>query len=484
MSKWLVVVDRLVDLPEGAGAAEIMTTRDYIAGPLAAIGPRKVVNLARSQGYQTLGYYVSLLAEARGHKVLPTVGAMLELRGKKGYAHRLPELEETLNRIIRRMDIEPEGNFRLVVCLGEVEDPRFERLGAELFDAFRVPVLEVFVAAGTPWTIKKIAPVPLAELGAPSRARFTAALAAHTQTRWRPSRAKAQPRFDLAVLHDPAERLPPSDTASLKRFARLAEGWGLGVELITRKQQDELAEFDALWIRATTNIDHYTWRFARAAEQEGMPVIDDPTSIVRCTNKIYLAELLQANNVPHPKTRIAGTLREAERLERDLGWPMVLKIPDGSFSRGVHKVGDREELNRTLRMLFDDTELVLAQEFMPTAFDWRIGVLDGEPLFACQYLMARNHWQIVKHGEGGKALEGAMRAVQLAAAPAQVVQTAVKAARLIGRGLYGVDIKQNDRGVFVIEVNDNPNLVHGEEDDAEGDVVWRKITDWFLMRLG
>jgi glutathione synthase/RimK-type ligase-like ATP-grasp enzyme len=176
-------------------------------------------------------------------------------------------------------------------------------------------------------------------------------------------------------------------------------------------------------------------------------------------------------------------LREAERLERELGWPMVLKIPDGSFSRGVHKVADREELNRTLRMLFDDTELVLAQEFMPTAFDWRIGVLDGEPLFACQYLMARNHWQIVRHGEGGKALEGAMRAVQLAAAPAQVVQTAVKAARLIGRGLYGVDIKQNDRGVFVIEVNDNPNLVHGEEDDAEGDIVWRKITVGFLMRL-
>ena len=39
--------------------------------------------------------------------------------------------------------------------------------------------------------------------------------------------------------------------------------------------------------------------------------------------------------------------------------------------------------------LFEDTDLLLAQKFMPTDFDWRVGVLDGEPLFVCQYQMAR-----------------------------------------------------------------------------------------------
>ena len=72
-----------------------------------------------------------------------------------------------------------------------------------------------------------------------------------------------------------------------------------------------------------------------------------------------------------------GDLLTAERL---LGWPIVVKIPDGSFSRGVHKVETAEELKKLSDKLFEDTDLLLAQKFMPTKFDWRVGVLDGEPL--------------------------------------------------------------------------------------------------------
>jgi len=70
------------------------------------------------------------------------------------------------------------------------------------------------------------------------------------------------------------------------------------------------------------------------------------------------------------------------KAERLLGWPMVVKIPDGSFSRGVHKVETSEELKKLSDKLFEDTDLLLAQKFMPTEFDWRVGVLSGEPLFA------------------------------------------------------------------------------------------------------
>ena len=58
-----------------------------------------------------------------------------------------------------------------------------------------------------------------------------------------------------------------------------------------------------------------------------------------------------------------------------------------------------------------------------------------------------------------------------------------KAARCIGDGLYGVDLKETKDGVFVIEVNDNPNLDHGWEDSGEKDEVWVRLTQWFLDRL-
>jgi glutathione synthase/RimK-type ligase-like ATP-grasp enzyme len=161
---------------------------------------------------------------------------------------------------------------------------------------------------------------------------------------------------------------------------------------------------------------------------------------------------------------------------------MVVKIPDGSFSRGVHKVDDFAALKALTDKLFEDTDLLLAQQFMPTEFDWRVGVLDGEPLFVCQYQMARGHWQIIKHGPDG-AHEGGFRTMAIAEAPPSVIEAALRAARAIGAGLYGVDLKEAGEAVVVIEVNDNPNLEHGVEDQVGKDEVWGRILQWFIKRL-
>ena len=79
---------------------------------------------------------------------------------------------------------------------------------------------------------------------------------------------------------------------------KAAESLAIRPELITRDDYGRLAEFDALFIRETTYVNHHTYRFARRAASEGLVVIDDPVSIVRCTNKVYLAELLQRYRIP------------------------------------------------------------------------------------------------------------------------------------------------------------------------------------------
>jgi glutathione synthase/RimK-type ligase-like ATP-grasp enzyme len=56
---------------------------------------------------------------------------------------------------------------------------------------------------------------------------------------------------------------------------------------------------------------------------------------------------------------------------------------NGSFSRGVHLVNTVEEFRRIADELFEETDLLLAQKFLPTQFDWRVGVLAGETLFVC-----------------------------------------------------------------------------------------------------
>ena len=111
-------------------------------------------------------------------------------------------------------------------------------------------------------------------------------------------------RFDLAILHNPEEKTPPSDERALQRFMKAAESVGFGAELITKDDYARLAEYDALFIRETTNVNHHTYRFARRAAAEGLVVIDDPESIVKCANKVYLAELLEHHDIPMPRTLV------------------------------------------------------------------------------------------------------------------------------------------------------------------------------------
>jgi glutathione synthase/RimK-type ligase-like ATP-grasp enzyme len=300
---------------------------------------------------------------------------------------------------------------------------------------------------------------------------------------WRKHRPPQAARYDLAILHDPHESLHPSNERALRRFVKAGEALGFDVDLITKKDFGRLNEYDALFIRETTRVAHHTYRFAKKAEAEGIVVIDDPTSILRCTNKVYLAELLRSNEVPTPQTLVVGR-QDLDEVEKRLNYPMVLKMPEGAFSLGVFKVSNDAEMRETAARLFKESELILAQAYTYTPFDWRIGILNNEPLFACQYFMTKAHWQIVKHNEGGGYTEGAFKSWAVHDVPKAVMETALKAASLIGDGLYGVDLKQTDDGkVYVIEVNDNPNVDSGVEDKDLGDELYDRIMLDFMRRV-
>jgi glutathione synthase/RimK-type ligase-like ATP-grasp enzyme len=97
--------------------------------------------------------------------------------------------------------------------------------------------------------------------------------------------------------------------------------------------------------------------------------------------------------------------------------------------------------------------------------------------------MAPGHWQIIRRDGGHEPEEGPWQALAVGEAPEEVVQTAVKAAGLIGDGLYGVDLKQVDRRVVVIEINDNPSIEAGVEDGVMKDALYREIMGTFMRRV-
>lgn len=462
----------------------VLGAMDYLADPRwSRTHGLRVLNLCHNTQYGSPGYYASLLAEARGHRVLPSVRTLRDLRSKRIYAAELEALERDLDRGAGPPSPDPAADGgEILVFFGEAQVPRFATLGRALFEAFPAPILRVQLRSESGWQIESIRTTGLRTLGSAERPDFLAALGRHLGRRWSRPRDRETARYDLAILHDPEEPLAPSDRRALARFIRAGREQGLQVDLITRRDLGRLGEYDALFLRETTAVNHHTYLFARTAAAEGLVVIDDPDSILRCTNKIFLKELLERKQIRTPPSMIL-TRADLDRAEAAFGYPLVLKVPDGSFSRGVTKAADRGELESKAADLFQRTELLLAQAFVPTPFDWRVGVLAGKPLFACRYHMSRGHWQILEHRASGAVREGAVDTVAVEDVPPAVLDTAVAAARAVGDGLYGVDLKEAAEGVMVIEVNDNPNIDAGYEDRVLGPELYRRVMAEFVTRL-
>ncbi|MGD8494591.1 MAG: RimK family protein [Gemmatimonadales bacterium] len=476
----LIVVDAVKGWPVEVPGAEVVTSSDYLTNPRYAGGAgTKVFNLCRSYRYQTAGYYVSLLAAARGHRPLPSVATLQDLRLAPIIRLAGQELDELIQRSLRPIR---SKRFELSIYFGRNLASRYDRLSLALFNLFPAPLLRVtFRKADAEWTIDTVRLIGAGEIPASHRDFVVEQARRHFARSPRRRREAERMRFDLAILHDPAEALPPSDPAALGRFIDAGRSIGLRCELVEKDAYGRVAEYDALFIRETTAVNHHTYRFARRAAAERLVVVDDPESILRCSNKVFLHETLVRHRLPTPKT-VVFSEDTAGEVERKIGFPCVLKQPDSSFSRGVTRVDSAGEFSRRADELFADTELLVAQEFVPTEYDWRIGVLGGEPLFACRYYMARGHWQIVQR-TGRRVRTGPVETLATHDVPAGIVPLAVRAARLIGDGLYGVDLKLIDGRPTVIEINDNPNIDAGVEDQVLGDELYLRVMRHFLSRL-
>lgn len=476
-----MVVNQIADWPPEIPGIDVATAWDYLTQDrFVRLRNAKVYNLCRSFAYQTTGYYVSLLAGARGHKPLPDITTVQDLKLAESASVVGEEVRELIDASLASLG---SSTYVLNVYFGNSPVKRHQRLARSLFNLYPAPLLQArFSWHEDDWRVDSMGPIALGAVPAVHLDFLYQSAREYFTRRRAPRRKREATRYDLAILANINEKEPPSNVRAMKAFERAAEDLGFSVDVLDKSDYGHVAEYDALLIRETTAVNHHTYRFARRAAREGLVVVDHPEDILRCANKVYLAQLMARNRIPQPRTLLLhrANVMDAGRL---LGFPLVLKQPDSQFSKGVIKVHNATELKRETRELLGRSDLIVAQAFEPTEYDWRIGILDGEPLFACRYFMAPSHWQIVRRDHRGIKHEGSHETVAVSDVPPAVVAVAVQAARLIGLGLYGVDLKQFGNVVKVIEVNDNPNIDAGVEDLVLKGDLYRRIIQFFARRL-
>lgn len=465
-----------VDLPE----VEVISAKSYLTDArFSTERHAKIINMCRSYRYQSIGYYVSLLAQARGHKPLPNVQTIQDLKSPTMVRLASVDLEELIQQSLQHIH---SNKFVLSVYFGRNVSKCHDRLAMRLFQMFQAPLLLAqFVRVQNRWQLQNVTPIIATEIP-DGHIEFVMHSAKEYLRRGVNYKKKAHLRYDLAILFNEEDPSQPSNDRAMAKFLKAAEHVGFDAEVIGKDDYSRLAEFDALFIRETTAVNHHTYRFARRALAEGLVVVDDPESILKCSNKVYLAELLERHKISIPKTLIVHA-DNMDQVGKLLGFPCVIKQPDGSFSNGVTKVESEAQLLSLLPDLLEKSDLLIAQEFIRTPFDWRICVFNRQPLFACKYYMARKHWQIYERLENGKTVAGKAETFPIDVVPKKIVKMAVKASNLIGNGLYGVDIKETENACYVIEVNDNPSIDSGVEDEVLGDNLYLKIMSGFLASV-
>jgi glutathione synthase/RimK-type ligase-like ATP-grasp enzyme len=477
--KKIIVVREPKEWNLGVKGFEVVSSKDYLTHPrFAAMRHVRVFNLARSYSYQSRGYYVSLLAEARGQKVIPSAKTILDLKSPSIVKVLSRDLEDIIQSSLGHKRQE-KNEFIFSIYFGRNVNRKYDRLAHELYKVFQAPLLRARFArteAGR-WELRAIKPIPYNDIPE-EHLNYVKRYAAEyfAKKRYDGAREDRQP-YDLAILVNPEDQASPSNKRAIVKFRQAAEHLGFAVDIIGPDDIDRIAEYDALLIRENTHVNDHTYRMARKAQSEGLAVMDAPDAILKCNNKVYLAERMEAADVPGPRTLIVHS-ENREQVAKQFGLPVVLKLPDSTFSRGVVKAKTAEELEQRLDEILKESDLAIAQEYMPSDFDWRIGVLDGKPLYACKYFMARGHWQIYNWGsDTKKGQEGDFATMPVEEAPAFIVEAAVKAVHAIvgDRGLFGVDVKEFEGKPYVIEVNECPNIDHGVEDVVLGDDLYKAI---------
>ncbi|HJR74642.1 MAG TPA: 30S ribosomal protein S6--L-glutamate ligase [Luteimonas sp.] len=236
----------------------------------------------------------------------------------------------------------------------------------------------------------------------------------------------------------------------------------------------QLAGYDAVLPRIGASITRYGTAVLRQFELMGSYTPNPAGAVLRARDKLRCHQLLAAQGIDLPATVFGDNPDDTMDLLSMLGPPPhVIKLNEGTQGAGVmltEKPSASRGVIEALRGLYAN---FLVQEFIGEAkgADLRCFVVGGQVVAAMRRQAEQGEFRSNLH-RGGTA-ERAMASPEEQAA-------AVRAAKVIGLGVAGVDLIQSSRGPLILEVNSSPGLEGIEA--ASGMDIAGKIVEYIAKK--
>ncbi|MBD1372533.1 RimK family alpha-L-glutamate ligase [Hazenella sp. IB182357] len=205
--------------------------------------------------------------------------------------------------------------------------------------------------------------------------------------------------------------------------------------------------------RMGAGTTYFALAVIRHLERLGVPCINSSLSIETVKDKLYTHQILAERNLPVPKTMLAKFPLNVDLIEKQIGFPIVVKTLSGSQGKGVFLSENRNHFD-DLMQLVETTNPnfnIILQEFVKTSFgrDLRVFVIGGR-VVGCMERNAADDGFKANFSSGGET-----RAFE---ATPEIEWLATEATRILGLDIAGVDLLFDDNHFKICEVNSSPGF--------------------------
>ncbi len=207
-------------------------------------------------------------------------------------------------------------------------------------------------------------------------------------------------------------------------------------------------------ITRLTGMKYFSHALVRLLKSMGVIVINSPSAIEIADDKLRTIQVLTANNLPIPKSILAKYPVDIDFIANKLGFPLIMKTVNGAKGEGVLLFDNYNQFKDVITVLHKATEgkaNIIFQEFISNSYgrDLRVYVVGDRAVGA-----------VIRQGASGqfKANVSAGGNANPYKLSPDISKLAVKAAKVLGLTIAGVDLLIDEDKFLISEVNATPSF--------------------------
>ena len=229
--------------------------------------------------------------------------------------------------------------------------------------------------------------------------------------------------------------------------------------------------------RTGSGTSYYIKAVIRHFERMDIPVINSSDAIDNVKDKLYTHQILAQSNLDIPKTMLLRYPIDIDFVEKNIGFPVIVKKISGSYGRGVFLCEDKKSLRQLVTMaeLTKKSYDIILQEFIKDTWgkDLRVMVVNNK-VVGCMLRQATDDDFRANITRGGEGFPYEVNE--------QIDWLSVESSKALGLDIAGVDLLFQNGGYKICEVNSNPGF-EGMENYTKKNIAG-EIVSFIKLKLG